>query len=233
MSSCAPNTRRFSFRTVNRVCGTVLGAAVTAALLVSGPAEVTEACAAATALGFAAMTAPKLYALNVVGVTASALLSASLTGSDTALPGQRMLDTLLGASIAVVLGYLVWPGGRRMPGAARLDIAARAAEQYLDEAVKAPDVREHFASRRYVAYLRAHQARAAAENAIGDPPPVSDQVVRLIPAAGRLEEVVDAITAVATDRDCGTLDPQRVDGLRQRLRRFTASPPRLGPFESV
>jgi len=34
--------------------------------------------AAAVALGFAVLTAPKLYALSVIGVTASALLSSSI-----------------------------------------------------------------------------------------------------------------------------------------------------------
>jgi hypothetical protein len=33
---------------------------------------------AAVALGFAVLTAPKLYALSVIGVTASALLSSSI-----------------------------------------------------------------------------------------------------------------------------------------------------------
>ncbi|MFJ7062926.1 FUSC family protein [Streptomyces microflavus] len=60
-------------RTVNRVCGTLLGAAAAAALLAICLTGITVAFAAAVALGFAAMTAPKLYALNVVGVTASAL----------------------------------------------------------------------------------------------------------------------------------------------------------------
>lgn len=216
-------------RTVNRVCGTLLGAAATAALLATGPPEITMACAAAAALGFAAMTAPKLYALNVVGVTASALLSSSLTGPDAVLPGLRLLDTLLGAAVAVVLGYLLWPGARRLPGTARLDIAVRTAARYLDQAVKAPGDRERFPLRRDEAYLRAHQARAAAENAVAEPPPVSDQAVRLIPAAGRLEEIVDAITAVAAARDHGVVVPGRADELRRRLGDLVAQPRRDPP----
>jgi uncharacterized membrane protein YccC len=175
------------------------------------------------------MTAPKLYALNVVGVTVSALLSSSLTGPDSVLPGLRLLDTLLGAVVAVVLGYLLWPGARRLPEAARLDIAARTAARYLDQAAKAPDDRERFPVRREEAYLRAHEARAAAENAVAELPPVSDQAVRLIPAAGHLEEIVDEITAVAVARDHGVVDPGRIDELRRRLCDLAAQPRRDPP----
>ncbi|MFG2988948.1 hypothetical protein ACGFZK_06525 [Streptomyces sp. NPDC048257] len=89
--------------------------------------------------------------------------------------------------------------------------------------------RERFPLRRDEAYLRAHQVRAAAENAVAEPPPVSDQAVRLIPAAGRLEEIVDAITAVAAARDQGVVDQGRVDELRRRLRDLVAQPRRDPP----
>ncbi|MFK0229911.1 FUSC family protein [Streptomyces sp. NPDC090303] len=204
-------------RTVNRVCGTLVGAAVTAALLAPRPTALAVAFTAAAALGFAALTAPKLYALNVVGVTASALLSSSLTGPDPVLPAVRMLDTLLGAVLAVVLGYLVWPGARRSPGAALWDAAAESAVKYLDEAVRPPADREHFRTRRDEAYLRAHQARATVEAAALELPPVSDRAVALIPAACRLEDTVDAITALAAERDAGAVDLRRATELRKRL----------------
>lgn len=57
---------------------------------------------------FAVLSAPKLYALSVIGITASALLSASIGNADPVFPLVRLLDTLLGCAIAIVFGYLLW-----------------------------------------------------------------------------------------------------------------------------
>jgi len=204
-------------RTVNRVCGTVAGAAATALVLSVHPPAPVIAAAAAVSLGFAVLTAPKLYALSVVGITASALLSSSLTTVDPVLPVLRLLDTLAGAAIAVVFGYLLWPESRQPPAVAHLGAAVRAARLYLDEAVKTPGERERWQWRRDEAYRLAHQARASAQAAVAEPPPVGPAALRMIPAASDLEDVVDAITAVGTARDVGDVDAERVDDLRQRL----------------
>ena len=168
-------------------------------------------------MGFAVLTAPKLYGLNVVGVTVSALLASSIAQTDPVLPALRLLDTVIGAAVAVVFGYLLWPGARRLPGAVRMDRAVRAAAEYLEEAVRAPGEREHWQSRRDVAYRLAHQARAGAQAAVAEPPPVSALAIKVIPAATELEDVVDAITAVAAARDVGDVDANRVEELRAKL----------------
>ena len=204
-------------RTVNRVCGTLVGASLIALLLSFHPPAVVLALAAAVALGFAVLTAPKLYALSVIGVTASALLSASLIDPDSGLPALRMLDTVIGAAVAVVFGYLVWPGARRLPGVARLDAAVTAATLYLDEAVKEPDERVRLQSRRDDAYRLAHQARAGAQAAMAEPPPVSSFAIKVIPLATQLEDIVDAVTAVAAATDVGQRDDARVADLCHRL----------------
>jgi Fusaric acid resistance protein-like len=204
-------------RTVNRVCGTLAGALVTALWLLPHPPEAALALGAAAALGFAVLTAPKLYALNVIGVTASALLSSSLAGVDPVLPGLRLLDTALGAVVAVVFGYLLWPTARRLPGVARLDAALDAARSYLDEAAKPPDERARWQVRRDDAYRLAHQARAGAQAAAVEPPPVSAMAIKVIPAAAELEDLVDAITAVAAATDLGEPDLERVAVIERRL----------------
>jgi hypothetical protein len=204
-------------RTVNRVCGSLAGAAVTAVLLTMHPSPLILAVAAAVGLGFAVLTAPKLYGLSVIGVTVSALLSTSIAGVDPVLPGLRMLDTLLGAAVAVVFGYLLWPGARRLPGEARLDAAMAAASAYLDEAVKPPAERVRWQSRRDDAYRLAHQTRAGAQIAAMEPPPVSSIAFRVIPAAAELEDIVDEITAIAAARDIGGVDESRVVDIRRRL----------------
>ncbi|MDT5117568.1 MAG: hypothetical protein QOE30_3307 [Mycobacterium sp.] len=218
-------------RTVNRVCGTLVGATATGLMLAAHPPPGVIAIAAAMALGFAVLTAPKLYGLNVIGVTASALLSSSLAGVDLVAPGLRVLDTVIGAAVAVVFGYLLWPGARRLPALARLDAAVAAAQSYLDEAVKAPDQRVRWQASRQDAYRLAHQARGAAQAAVSEPPPISTMAIRVIPAAAELEDVVDAITAVASARDVGPLGDDRAAALRERLATLVpseTSPPARG-----
>jgi len=102
----------------------------------------------------------------------------------------------------------------------RMASAVQAATEYLDEAVQAPGDRAHWQSHRDDAYRLAHQARAGAEAAVAEPPPVSALAVEVIPAASELEDVVDAVTAVATARDVGDVDPSRVDSLRAQLERL-------------
>jgi hypothetical protein len=210
-------------RTVNRVCGTVIGAAVAAAVLWAYPSGFAVAIAAATALGFAVLTAPKLYALSVIGVTASALLSGSIGHVDPVLPGLRLLDTFIGAAVAIVFGYLLWPGARRLPQTARLDAALAAARAYLGEAMKPPEQRTRWQARRNDAYQLAHRSRAACQAAILEPPPVSSLAGAALAAATELEEVVDAITAVASSTDVGRDTTGQTEEIGQRLSRLDLS----------
>ncbi|HCS57607.1 MAG TPA: hypothetical protein DIW80_10625 [Gordonia polyisoprenivorans] len=99
-------------RTVNRVAGTLIGAAVAAAVVAIWPSGIVVAVAASVGLAFAVLTGPKLYGLRVVGITLSALLSASVGAPDVLGPEIRLLDTLAGAVIAVVFGYLIWAGSK-------------------------------------------------------------------------------------------------------------------------
>jgi hypothetical protein len=100
-------------RTVNRVVGTIIGATFAALVLLLLPGSWPIAISASVAIGFAVLSAPKLYALSVIGITASALLSASIGTPDPVFPLVRLLDTLLGCTIAIVFGYLIWPRRRR------------------------------------------------------------------------------------------------------------------------
>ena len=78
-------------------------------------------------------------------------------------------------------------------------------------------MRTQWRSRREDAYRLAHQARAAAAAAVVEPPPVSAMAIEMIPAAGELEDVVDAITAVAAARELGEVSADRVTALREQL----------------
>jgi hypothetical protein len=83
--------------------------------------------------------------------------------------------------------------------------------------VKPAAERRHWQSVRADAYRLAHQARANAEAAVLEPPPVSSRALRAIPVAVDLEDAVDAITALSSARDAGTDSAEAVRELCGRL----------------
>lgn len=186
-------------RTVNRVCGTIVGAAVATVVLLVVPTGVGVAVGAAVALAFAILMAPKLYGLNVIGVTAAALLAASIGSVDDVLPLVRLLDTALGALIAVTFGYLLWPGSRRFSEGERLQQAIDSAEVYLAAAGKgsSPALQRI----RDDAYRSAHLVRRSTERALIEPPPINTAAMQMLPYTVRLERVVDDITRVVAAVD--------------------------------
>lgn len=103
------------FRAVNRVVGTIVGALIAALIIVVFPSDGALAVCAIVGIAFAALAAPKLYALSVIGITASALMSTEIGATDPVTPLVRVGDTLLGALIAIVFGHLIWVRRERRP----------------------------------------------------------------------------------------------------------------------
>ncbi|MFH5207053.1 FUSC family protein [Antrihabitans sp. NCIMB 15449] len=95
---------------MNRIAGSIIGAVIAAAILLTGPDDWVLALCAAISMGLSALAAPKIYGLFVIGITSSTLLSASIGEVNRLAPELRLLDTLLGCTVAVVIGYVLWPG---------------------------------------------------------------------------------------------------------------------------
>jgi uncharacterized membrane protein YccC len=182
-------------RTINRVAGTAAGALLAAAAIAVLGSGWPVAIAAAVSLGFAVLATPRLYGLGVVGITCSALLSSCIGAADPVSPAVRLLDTLIGAAIAIVFGYLIWPGRSSPP--VRLLEAVDAVIAYLHEAEKAPDERRDWDAVRDRAYQLAHQSRQSAQAALLDPLPARTAAADILPRALALEELVDDVTALA------------------------------------
>jgi uncharacterized membrane protein YccC len=183
-------------RTVNRVAGSIGGAVFAAMALLILPGGWPVAIAASLSIGWAVLSAPKLYALSVIGITGSALLSASLGTEDPVYPALRMLDTLAGCAVAIVFGYLLWPGRRELPRSSRPEQPIADAIAYLRQAARVPADRRGWPAVRDRAYLSAHHYRAALQAALAEPPPVSTLAEQALPAAVALEDIADGITAL-------------------------------------
>jgi uncharacterized membrane protein YccC len=183
-------------RTVNRVVGSIGGAVFAAMALLVLPDGWAVAVAASLSIGWAIVSAPKLYALSVIGITGSALLSASLGAEDPVYPALRLLDTLAGCAVAIVFGYLLWPGRRELPRSSRPASAIADTISYLRQAARRPEDRQGWPSVRDRAYVSAHHYRASLQAALAEPPPVSTLAETALPAAVALEDVTDGITAL-------------------------------------
>jgi uncharacterized membrane protein YccC len=180
-------------RAVNRAVGTLLGALLAAVLILLLDSGTAIAIAATVCLAFAVFAAPRLYALAVIGVTGSALLSACIAAPDPVYPLIRVVDTLIGCGVALVFGYLLWP--RRDVDDTGLQAADRAAEAYLHLAARPADERPGWTGVQVRAYGLAHRARALAAERQQQPLYGTDTV--LVELAIALEDVLDLISAVA------------------------------------
>ncbi|MGW4484748.1 FUSC family protein [Amycolatopsis sp. NPDC004368] len=195
-------------RTVNRVAGTMAGALVAVPALAAFGSGWPIALVAALSIGFAVLAAPKLYALSVVGVTASALLSACIAVPDTEFPLVRVTDTLLGCVVALVFGYLLWPGRHALPAKADLAATARQVVEYLRATVAPGGTRLGYQAVRDETYRVVHETRTVLAAALADPPPLGALAAAALPSAVALEDAADGITAVrerlvAGRRPCG------------------------------
>jgi uncharacterized membrane protein YccC len=138
----------------------------------------------------------------VVGITGSALLSVALSSPDGLDPWARLLDTVLGCAIALVVGVVAWPR-RGLPDQPRAFAqACLALAEYADLALRpdgaGPADRPELTDE---AYRRAHAWRAQLERDLAQPDP-THTASNWLPVAHHLEHVVDAVAAAATrDRD--------------------------------
>ncbi|QRP49047.1 FUSC family protein [Amycolatopsis sp. FDAARGOS 1241] len=207
-------------RTVNRIAGTVGGALVAVvALLVFGSGW-PVALVAALSIGFAVLAAPKLYALSVVGVTASALLSACIAVEDTVFPLVRVIDTLLGCAVALVFGYLLWPGRHALPAKADLAATARQVVAYLQATVAPDGDRTGYQAMRDETYRVVHETRTAVAAALADPPPLGALAAAALPSAVTLEDATDGITTLR-ERLVAGAEPPTGDQVRAVMQSVT------------
>ncbi|PJJ65105.1 FUSC family protein [Compostimonas suwonensis] len=95
-------------RVTSRIAGTIVGAALASVVVLTRPTDVLLAGIAIAGMAFGALAAPRHYALAVIGITLSALLTGEIGLDDQAIPLLRLGDTLLGCLIALVLGHLLW-----------------------------------------------------------------------------------------------------------------------------
>ena len=108
----ASNLRVIRSRVVYRMVGTILGIGIVFALLAWNPPLIVLIVTAVLAQGFIESVITAQYGLAVIGITVLSLMQFHLAapGEDTSvLIGARLIDTAIGAALALLLRTVLWP----------------------------------------------------------------------------------------------------------------------------
>ncbi|CAA0095863.1 Inner membrane protein YccS [Halioglobus japonicus] len=204
-------------RGIHRSIGTMIGvgvAALIAALVHNGlwiVAIIAVLCA------FIPWAGLRSYAATVAFLTPVILLMISLVfpGSAENYALQRLIDTLLGAAIALVFGYLIWPQSRGVQINAEFSSVMEAVGGFLRAATKSVpqdeaalvSFRQSLADSEFTAYRGLSDLRTQLQRLLAEPPPAGREAASWFPAVASAERLCDRITAYAEGRRLGDPPP--------------------------
>ncbi|WP_405005901.1 FUSC family protein [Kitasatospora purpeofusca] len=208
-----PDLGSVFLRSVSRAVGTVLGVAVTAAVLSLAPGPWALVAIAALCVALLPYATAAHYGLNTVVMTPMALVLLQLGGQDGAAEfWPRVLDTVLASAIVLLFGHLLWPERPRHRIEPRLVSAAAALKAYLASVVRqdGPEPRSEVWLRR-TAYRALADARAEVEQGLAEPPPTGRHAAEWLPATAALERLSGAVAAFAAQRRYGGRVPEQAE----------------------
>lgn len=122
----------------------------------------------------------------------------------------RVLDTAIGCVLVLVFGYLLWPGSRKPVLGGRLADVAEAIAEYAEYALRPVDGesdRVERSRRRRRAYRGLSDLRTAFQQIVVEPSAAGRQAMAWWPAIVALEQLTDAVTAVAVAVDQRAAQP--------------------------
>jgi uncharacterized membrane protein YccC len=195
-------------RAVQRGAGTVIGAVLGAIILVTvpyGPWLLIPFGVVAALLPYGLSRNYGLFATFVTPLVV--LLIDLLVPGGWQLALARLLDTLLGCAIVLLVGYALWPSSWRANLPGHFASTIRAVSRYMDEAFTSaheggPAASGHeetdLSSRSQLkrqTYRALSDLRAEFQRTMSEPAAVSRRASAWWPALVGLEQVVDAVTA--------------------------------------
>jgi len=207
-------------RAVQRGAGTLLGVLLGSALLAVLPPRggwVLLAMALfAAVLPWARDANFGLFSVFQTPLVIMLLDLAAPSPSSLVLP--RLVDTLIGCAIVLVIGYLLWPQTWRAP----LDDALRGAAVALDRFVEAAfdGTPEETRRARRGSYRALTELQTQLQRRLSEPPPISTRAAAWYPVIIQLERTSDAVTEAVIAMRAGAPVPARgqVHVLRRAIR---------------
>lgn len=210
-------------RALQRGIGTVVGAVLGAVVLIIFPAGPLLLIPCAIFAGLLPYGRDRNWGLFSTFLTPLVVILIDLlVRTGWALALDRLIDTVLGCAIVLLVGYAPWPSSwhAHLPEqlATALDSVARYTELALTGAPGRSALRRQ--TYRVLSDLRTEFQRTMAE-----PPSVSRRAARLWPALAAVEQLTDTVTATAVRADVTGRrpDPRDVARLAQALRAVARS----------
>lgn len=215
-------------RAVLRALGTAAGLVVAAAVLAEVPRGWWDVPVMMVLAALIPAFSVKGYAFQTAAITpVILLLSDQLNHEGFDLIRPRLLDSLIGCAIALVVGYVLWPEswhtriGDRL--ADTVDDAARYVERAFapvsDEAALAVARTARVHARRRI-YRDLSGVRSEFQRALTEPPPTGARAAAWWPLVVAVERIVDATTAARVRVNHGAEPPVagEVEGIVRQLR---------------
>ncbi len=189
-------------RAVQRGIGTVVGAVLGAVILAAIPYGGLLVIPAAVLAALLPYGRSRNYGLLATFLTPLVVLLVDLpTGTGWRLAEARLLDTLLGCGIVLLIGYAAWPMSwySQLPGQFTSTVSAVC--EYMEQLLAARSP-ERFRLRRR-AYRALSDLRAEFQRTMSEPPAASRRATLWWPAVVGLEQVMDTVTAAVVAADHG------------------------------
>ncbi|MCK8478332.1 FUSC family protein [Microbacterium aurugineum] len=214
-------------RAVQRGLGTLIGVAVGSLAVMHVPRGEWQILVIFILAASIPIVMRRNYGLYAIVTTPLAVLLVELHVKDSSgLLEARLLDTLLGCAIVLLLGYLPWPQTWHAPRhfAEQVSLLARAISRFADVALGPPDSGDRVAMRRDI-YRHISDLRTKVAQSRAEPPSISAGTASWLPEIAALEHVADAITAVATNvaAPAGYPDEHGADNVSATLRELASS----------
>ena len=186
-------------RALQRGIGTVVGAVLGAAILSIVPAGPLLLIPCAIFAGLLPYGRDRNWGLFSTFLTPLVVILIDLlVRTGWALALDRLIDTVLGCAIVLLVGYAPWPSSwhAHLPEqlATALDSVARYTELALTRAPGRSALRRQ-------TYRVLSDLRTEFQRTMSEPPSVSRRAVRLWPALAAVEQLTDTVTAAAVRAD--------------------------------
>jgi uncharacterized membrane protein YccC len=209
-------------RALQRGLGTVVGAVIGAIILIVVPYGAPLVIPGAVLAGLLPYGRNRNWGMFSTFLTPLVVILVDLlvrTGWE--LAWQRLVDTLLGCAIVLLVGYAPWPSAWHAHLPERFAAALDSVARYTEQALSGDPGR---AVLRRQAYRALSDLRMEFQRTMAEPPSVSRRAARLWPALLALEQVTDAVTAAAVHADVEGRRPpeEEVGQLAAALRAIAA-----------
>jgi hypothetical protein len=222
-------------RALQRGIGTVLGVVLGAVILAVVPSGAPLLVPMAVLAFLLPWGITRNYGLFATFLTPLVvILIDTLEHTGWRLAEYRLLDTLLGCAVVLLLGYAPWPNSWHAELLPELAGVLSAVAEYLHAVTEDP---ARTSAARRSAYRRLADLRTTFQRALAEPDRVSGPVAATYPVLVELERVVDATTAdaVTARYDGARISRTAADQLVAALREIgtalaTGQPPRALPL---